>query len=88
MGNGDIHVLRVRDGEEVTLALFEGEHGPETMIHARSGSAGDPSLVRCVAGSPARSTEQPGLLADVFGQRPVARERQRRFTSPSATTDR
>lgn len=75
MGNGNIHVLRIRDGEEVTLALFEGEPGPEPMVVARSGFAGKPSLVPCVAGSSTGSREYPGLLADFFGQRSLSGDR-------------
>jgi WD40 repeat protein len=75
MGDGNLHVLRVRDGEEVTLALFEGEPGPDAVVLGRSRFVGKSSLVRCVAGAPAGPRAQPALLADFFGQRPLAGER-------------
>jgi WD40 repeat protein len=75
IGDGAIHALRIGDGEELTLALFEGEPDPEPVVTSRTAFAGKSSLVRCVDPALGGAKERPGLLADFFAQRPLGEGR-------------
>jgi WD40 repeat protein len=75
IGSGAIHVLRIGDGEELALSLFEGEPGPDAVVTARTSFAGKSSLARCADPALAFALERPGLLADFFAPRPLGERR-------------